>query len=83
MKIPSGLRDRIQAYLDEDVTLREFEDSFVKEFWSDKYYYRTLDVVFEIELGIAEYRGGSRTHEQLNHLFELLLQVDAANDRSM
>ena len=72
MLVPPLLRDKLQSYLNERITLREFETWFTQEFWADRYVYNTkiLEMVYEIELQVADYRAGHKTLEQLCSFFE-------------
>ena len=61
------LRDRLVAYLADEISLLEFQEWFVPRLWGVDEHAdpTTQELWFEVELRLAEYTSGHRTVEEL------------------
>ena len=70
------IRQQLARYLAKRITLDDFEDWFVAESWNVHRDENTAatDLVFELELRLAEFSNGHWTEDDLRGILQLLVE---------
>jgi hypothetical protein len=71
------IRDRLARYLNDDISLHEFEEWFVPVAWSIEQTQNAnaIELAGEVELRLAEFSNGDWTEAELRSKFEPLVSM--------
>lgn len=74
--LDNEIREKLASYLVGEISLEDFEDWFVSASWnvSQSKNQSAINMVYEIELRLAEYSDGFRSEDELKNLLRPLVE---------
>jgi hypothetical protein len=86
--LDNEIREKLVIYLVEEISLEDFEDWFVSASWnvSQSKNQAAINMVYEIELRLAEYSDGFRSEDELKNYLRPLVtdyKVEIGNDQNI